>query len=120
MPNPVFPTLSIGQDSSQYELEIEDPSMKSEMEGGYVVSRAKHTRAPRKTFKSGFTDLSGDDKATLTAFYETVRGGSVIFDWTDPASLTVYQVRFMEKLNFKYVGMGNTQRWNVGFSLQQA
>lgn len=121
MTNPVFPTLSQGQDSSLYSVETEDPSLKTPLEGGYVVSRAKHTRTPRKTFKTGFTMLKNTDKATLDAFYSgSARGGSVIFDWTDPASAVVYQVRFLEKLSYRYTGVGTSQRWDVAFSLEQA
>lgn len=123
MTNPVFPilTMSQGQDSAQYSVETEDPSTKSPLEGGYVSSRAKHTRTPRKTFTSGFTMLKNADRAILDTFYgTTVKGGSVIFDWTDPASTVVYQVRFTDKLKYKYTGIGASQRWDVAFTLEQA
>lgn len=123
MTNPVFPTLSTGQDSSLYNMELEDPGMKTPIEGGYVVSRAKHTRIPRRIFKTGFTSITSTDRDTLVTFYGTVHGGSVIFDWADPASAggaTVYQVRFADKLNFKYTGHGTSQRWDVAISLEQA
>lgn len=121
MSNPVFPTLSRGQDSSLYSVELEDASLKTTMEGGYVVSRAKHTRPARKTFHSGFTFITDADRATLETFYgTTVRGGSVVFDWQDPPSLAIYQVRFVGPLQFKYVGRGDTRRWDVTFALEQA
>jgi hypothetical protein len=120
MPNPIFPTLTNAPDSSKYGLEVEDPSMKTEMDGGYVVSRAKHTRTPRKKFSTGYTMLKNTDRDTLQAFYNTVRGGSVIFDWTDPASLVVYQVRFAAALTFTYTGVGTSQRWDVVLRLEQA
>lgn len=121
MPNPVFPTLTNTEDSSFYNLELEDSSMKTEMEGGYVVTRSKHTRAARRTFTSGFTFLNTADKALLDTFYgSTVKGGAVIFDWTDPVTTTVYQVRFLEPMSFKYVGKGTNKLWNVTFKLQQA
>jgi len=121
MTTPIFPTLSTGQDSKFYSVEQEDVSMQSKMDGGYVVSRAKTTRAPRRSFTSGFTNLSNADRGALQAFYDTVKGGSVIFAWTDPIDKAVFQVRFMDKkLNFKYTGIGTAQRWDVQFSLQQA
>jgi len=126
MPNPTFPTLSRGQDSSLYSVELEDVSAATPMEGGYVVSRAKHTRAPRKTFTSGFTDITEADKALLDAFWTTVRGGSVIFDWIDPASANggapvTYSVRFLGgPLKFDYRGHGPTKRYDVRFTVQQA
>jgi len=126
MTNPVFPTLSTGQDSRHYTMTQEDPAIKSEMEGGYVVSRPRHTRKPRKKFTGGFTEIRDADKALLEAFYDTVRGGSLIFDWTDPQSAMnggtpkVYQVRFEGELRFTYKGIGPTKLWDVTFTLQQA
>lgn len=120
MSNPVFPTLSKGQDSQFYEMTPEDPALKTQMEGGYVVSRPKHTRKPRRTFKTGFSSITQADYTTLMTFWETVRGGSLIFDWTDPATGTVYQVRFAAQPAFKYVGKGNTRLWDVQMTLEQA
>ena len=122
MTNPAFPVLSRGQDSKFYTVTQENPALSTKIEGGYVVSRPKHTRKPRKTFTTGFTGLSTNDRATLQAFYDTVRGGSMVFDWQDPITLNVYQVRFQgeDGLQFKYVGMGNQRLWDVSFSLQQA
>lgn len=120
MANPIFPTLAKGQDSKHYGVELEDPAMRTQMEGGYVVSRAKHTRRPRRTFKTGFTGIGAADYATLQNFWDTVRGGSVIFDWTDPITNVVWQVRFAEKLVFKYAGIGNTRLWDVMASFEQA
>lgn len=122
MSNPQFPTLSTGSDSALYALELEDVALKTKIDGGYVVSRAKHTRKPRKTFTTGYTDLKPADKTLIQDFYENVaKGGSVVFDWTDPASSTVYQVRFVDgPLQWKYTGIGPTQRWQVQFRLEQA
>lgn len=120
MTNPVFPTLTRGVDSKFTTEETEDVSLKTKIEGGYVVSRAKHTRTPRKTFTTGYTALPPADKATLEAFYNTVKGGSVIFDWKDPVSLAFFQVRFTEALSFKYTGIGNSRMWDVQIKLEQA
>lgn len=120
MSNPVFPTLAMGQDSKYYAIGQEDVAMKTKMDGGYVVSRAKHTRIPRLTFKTGFTAIGEADRALLTAFYNTVRGGSVIFDWTDPVQNTVYQVRFGGEIEYKYTGVGGVRLWDVTINLEQA
>lgn len=120
MPDPVFPTLSRSQDSKNLSIELEDKALKTEMEGGYVVTRAKHTRKPRRKFTSGFSQLTDADKATLENFWDAVGGGSVIFDWTEPSSNTVYKVRFAAPLAFKYTGVGGTNRWDVTFTLDQA
>lgn len=121
MPNPIFPTLAKGQDSKFYKVAQENTALTTKMEGGYVVSRAKHTRKPRKTWTTGFSSILNADRIKLQDFWDTVRGGSVIFDWTDPITNTVMQVRFVgEGLEFSYVGMGVAQLWDVSFQLEQA
>lgn len=120
MADPIFPTLSRGQDSKAMSVELEDKAMKTEMDGGYVVSRAKHTRKPRRKFTSGFSQLTDADKTALEDFWDLVGGGSVIFDWLNPSNNTVYKVRFAAPISFKYSGMGGTNRWDVTFSLDQA
>jgi hypothetical protein len=124
MANPVFPTLTLargGQDSQTYSVQLEDVAIKSEMEGGYVVSRARHTRAPRRTFNVNYKAITDADRKTLETFYgTTVRGGSVIFDWTDPIDLQTWQVRFQGELTFDYAGVGVSKLWDVTFKVQQA
>lgn len=123
MPTPTFPILPSGAllDSERFEMELEDPSMKSEMEGGYVISRARHTRAPRRNWKCAYTDISREDKLTIENFWIQVRGSSVIFNWPNPEDGQTYPVRFGDdKIRFEYVGIGPRRRWNVRFSLDQA
>ena len=120
MSTPEWPKLSRDQDSQFYEVLLEDPSLKTTMEGGYVVSRAKHTRTPRRTFKTGYSGIGNADRALLEGFYDSVRGGAMIFNWRDPVSQLVWQVRFGDKLALKYVGVGISQRWDVQITLEQA
>lgn len=119
MTNLVFPT-DPAQDAKYYEMELEDPALRTQMEGGYVVTRPKHTRKPRRTFKSGCTAITTDQRKVLEGFYDAVRGGSAIFDWADPVTGEVFQVRFKEKITFKYTGVGISQLWDVQFTLEQA
>lgn len=118
----VFPVLPSGAilDSSKYEVSRSDPAMRAEMDGGYVVTRARYTRVPRRLFKVGYTYLTNPDKLVLDTFYDTVRGGSLIFDWTDPSSAIVYSVRLKSPFSFKHVGAGTTRRWDCSFELEQA
>jgi len=119
MTNPVFPKMDKEMDSSLYSVEQEDKSLKTKMEGGYVVSRAKHTRKPRKTWRVGYTALLAPDKKRLMEFYDVV-DCSLIFDWTDPPTQEVYQVRFAATPSYNYKGMGHTQLWDVQLQLEQA
>jgi hypothetical protein len=122
VPNPIYPTLPSGSlpDSRQFSQALEDPAMRTEMEGGYVSTRPKHTRTPRKTWSVAYQMLTDADKTELETFWNTVKGGSVIFDWTNPANDVVYQVRFKEPLNFQYKGIAYTRRWDCSFSVEQA
>jgi hypothetical protein len=123
MSSSTFPTLSNNRlaDADGYQIEYEDPAIRTDMEGGYVVSRPRHTRTPRKTFSVKYTDLSNGDRGTLENFYmNDVRGGSMIFDWTNPQDNLVYQVRFKGGLAFVYHGFGHNQRWDCSFKLEQA
>lgn len=121
MTNPVFPT-AIGplQDSKFYTVEMEDVGMKTKMDGGYVVSRARHTRKARRTYTTGFTDLTGTQVLLLTDFYDLVKGSSVVFDWVDPLGGLTIPVRFTDPLNLKYTGIGPTKRYDVQFKLEEA
>lgn len=122
MTNPVFPTLPSGKvaDSAKFEVSKKDPAMRAEMEGGYAVTRARHTRKPPRLFKVAYTSIDNADKTVLDNFYDTVRGGSVIFDWTDPESLVIYQVRFSGSFILRYAGAGNNRLWDCSFDLEQA
>lgn len=127
MTNPVFPTLSVQSNSSAHAPTQENPAIATKLEGGYVATRPRHTRTPRRTFPVSYTDLRDADKQLLMAFWDTVKGGSVIFDWTDPESAMnagvakTYQVRFTDQeLKWAYKGRGPTKLWDISFTLQQA
>jgi hypothetical protein len=119
---PAFPTLSSGSkpDSSTFGLSFEDQAMRTETEGGYVFTRARHTRAPRKTWAFGYKQLTNADRVQIESFITLVRGGSVIFTWQNPQDLVTYNVRFKDLPKFGYEGVGNTQRWNCSMTLEQA
>lgn len=101
------------QDSKYYGVEAEDPAVRSDMEGGYVASRPRFTRTPRKTFTTGFTSISNADRATLEAFWDAKKGGAVVFTWLNPVDGTTHTVRFKEPMTFKYAGLGGVHLWNV-------
>lgn len=114
-----FPALTAKADSAKYSRTAEDPAIRSELEGGYVYSRPRFTRTPRKSWKIGYTEMNNTDRATLEAFWDTVRGGSDSFTWTDPQTNTGYTVRFKSPIEFKYTGFGGVHFWNVSFELEQ-
>ena len=125
MTNPVFPTLSTGSDSSKHSVTQEDVSIRTELEGGYVSSRPRHTRQPRRTFTVGYTEIGDADRYLLNTFYDQMKGGSVIFEWTDPETKMfdpdglTYQVRFKGPLKWNYKGIGLARLWTVEFEVEQ-
>ena len=118
-----FPTLSSGSrpDSKQWTVEHEDPSMATPMEGGYMVTRAKHTRTPRMTWNVGYQQLTNADRQAIVDHWNTVKGGSASFDWYNHQDFLTYEVRFKSgtQLTWKYVGIGPTQRWDCSFIVEQ-
>jgi hypothetical protein len=121
MSDPNFPILHDNwlPDSAQHGETPEDPTLRSDIEGGYVITRPKHTRKPRRTWKGGYKDLISQDKTLLDDFWDAVTG-AVIFNWTNPESSVVYQVRFTKPIEWSYTGIGPTRRWSCSFEVMQA
>jgi len=108
-----FPTLSKKQDSKYFSESAIDPVMKTKVDGGYVMTRAKYTRTPRRTFTTGFSLITDNDKALLQTFWSDVKGGSDAFEYTHPISSESVTVRFTGSYTFKYAGAGDNYRWDV-------
>lgn len=118
MPNPVFPFAAL-QDSSRFGENPEDPAVRVDTDGGYEITRARFTRAPRRTWTTGFASLTETEKGTLATFWNTVKGGSAYFDWTNPNTLAVHVVRFTKSLSWKYVGKLANKRWDVDIEVRE-
>lgn len=115
-----FPTLSSPKfDSSKFNQTTEDPTIRTPIEGGYIATRARHTRRPRRTFKGGYTNLSEADRLLMETFTNTVKVGALNFYWTHPITNEVITCRFKSPPNFDYAGVGSTYRWNVSIDLEE-
>lgn len=133
--------ISRPQDRKYYSEESEDPAIRTEFEGGFVSSRARHKRSPlRRTYTTGFTDISNTEKLALQAFWVAQKGGSKIFEWFDPfahatvayetstspgsLSRTAFRrkVRFVGgSMKFTPAGYGPLLRWDVaGIKMEEA
>lgn len=100
------------QDAAKFGFEQEDTGVRSEMEGGYVLTRPRHTRTPRRTYKTGFTNLSNADKLTFETFVATY-GTYKAFNYTVPIQGTVINVRLREVPRYEYKGFGDNLRWDI-------
>ena len=101
------------EDSSQRTDTVADPAMRQEMDGGYVITRPRFTRRPRRSFQTGFTDITDAEKVLLEDFWDAHKGGSNSFTWTDPVSNVTRTVRFKSGAAYQYAGHGPTRRWNA-------
>lgn len=106
-----FP-LSTKEDARKYGLESEDKGIRSDMEGGYVLSRPRHTRNPRRTFITGFTGLMEADFNTFYAFW-VAKGTYLAFTYEVKYNNETVNVRFQAPPRFEYVGVGGTDIWNI-------
>lgn len=117
-----FPTVALAglEDSKHFNVSQADPAKKQTVEGGYTVSRPRYTRSPRKTWSTGFTDLTTAQANSFTAFWDAKYGGADSFTYLNPADSQTYTVRFMGQPKIKYVGMAALRRWDItGIALEQ-
>ncbi|MGH8597284.1 MAG: hypothetical protein ACREXT_11565 [Gammaproteobacteria bacterium] len=71
--------------------------IRTEMESGYVQTRARTTIAPR-LYEFKHESLTASEVATWVAFWNARKGGGESFNFTDPRTAAVVVCRFkMEK-----------------------
>jgi hypothetical protein len=107
-----FPTFGNKEDSKKFGFDTEDVGMRSEMEGGYVLTRPRHTRKPRRTWMTGFTNLSNANFEQFMTFWNE-HGTFKAFTYTVRTSNEVVNVRLASKPSWKYAGFGNNFRWDI-------
>jgi len=105
-------------DSAKFkETHREDPSIDFEAEGGWIMSRARFTKRPARTFTLGFTDVTDTRKTSMVDLYNDTRGSAdIITNWEHPVTREVIDVRFKKGSipSYKYKGYGGTHRWDIG------
>lgn len=108
------------EDSQYFEETSTDPTIRVETEGGYVITRKRFTRAPRKLITTGFTFISDAAKEMLASYYAMKGGGAEAIPYIHPISGVTLTMRFKEPMKFKYVGIGPRRAWDVkSISLEQ-
>ena len=95
-----------------------DPTIRSQYEGGYVVSRSRFTRMPRR-WSLRYEWMTTTNKDTLRTFEEARVVGSDSFTWTNPMDSTAYTVRFLEPVRYVPTLNTNSQYWTVEFTLEE-
>lgn len=107
-----FPPIGLKEDSKYFGHTKEDKAILSDTDGGYVYSRPRHARNPRRTFSTGFTNLTQGQLNSLDAFFD-VRGCYMIFTYTIPTTGELVDVRFESPFTAKYMGVGGLHRYDV-------
>jgi hypothetical protein len=116
-----FPILSVAPSISGWEEgKASDPTIRSTKEGGYVSTRPRFTRIPKKwqmSYSQG-NALPLADKLLLEAHEESVHVGANSFTWTNPMDGVTYTVRYVDgPIKFKPL-VGNVL-WEATISLEQ-
>lgn len=110
-----FPTVALDgiEDSKYFSVSQADPVKRAEVDGGYTVTRPRYTRLPRKTWTTGFSDLTDAEKDSFATFWDLKMGGADSFTYLNPADAVTYTVRFKGMPKIKYVGMASLRRWEI-------
>jgi hypothetical protein len=93
-----------------------DPTIRARSEAGYLKTRARTTRVPKK-YKVTYSPLPLADKQTIEDFEDTVLIGADSFNWTDPTGGGVKVVRFAEPV--KYSALWHKNWWKVEMTLEE-
>ena len=93
----------------------ENPAISTEFGTGIVQTRARYTRM-RRTWELTWANMRGADYRALRAFYGTVYGGSLPFDWMNVKDSATYNVRFKGELKARHTVM---DFWYVSLTLEQ-
>jgi len=112
MADVVFPTLSRGTSFERFNEEVAyDPTIRSEMENGLVLTRPRFTALDDK-FSIGYRYLIAADKVLLKTMQTSVRVGAGTIDWTNPDDDVVYEVRLAVPLKFQMESQ-DFNKWSV-------
>jgi phage-related protein len=116
----IFPPIGMveGQDAGYYNLSLEDSTIRNSTDGGYDLARARNTRLPKKTFRTGFTEMNQSDFELFTDFWN-IHTGAVIFTWLNPVDAVTRSVRFEDAPRISYVGVGAFAKYNVEVTLKE-
>ena len=107
-----FPSIS--DPSISTPTTLKNPALTSELTNGMKISRARYTRLLRG-WSLKWNALSDTELDALLTFYNTVKGGSASFTWSDEFGNT-YTVRFASELKHESVSGSHS---SVSFDLEE-
>lgn len=117
-----FPSIGGRFSAGDYEVGAAlDPTIRSDFEAGYVQTRARFTRIPKR-WPITYRDTPDADKETVEAFEATLGVGSDSFNWTDPATGDTHTVRLAGPIRYKpthqFIIPGTTH-WTLTMTLEE-
>ena len=95
---------------------LEDAVLRSNMEDGTVKTRPKFTRN-RKTFEVQWNNMLTEEQQVFENFYKnTLKNGSLPFNWTHPKTGVTYVVIFSEVPSMSLTLL---EYWAVSMKIQE-
>ena len=99
MADTTFPTLSRGVNLDIQEVSA-NPTIRSEMENGVVLTRARFTKL-RKTWNFSIGLLTAADRTLLDTMQNTVHIGAGTITWTHPKTAVEYETILIAPIVFR-------------------
>lgn len=97
---------NIKNPSYPLEKEREDNVLRSNSEFGYVMTRQRYTKA-RRTYTLEWEAMRKSDYLIFAAFYDdTLKNGSLSFNWTNPETEETCECRFSGPFKDKLIHQG--------------
>lgn len=105
----------------------QDPTIRTPFEGGYQQTMARFTRIPEQ-WTVVYPLLTRSDKELIKTFErDTVKIGAESFNWTNPDTNEIKEVRFAEPVTYEpfktgenaIFDSGGVQRWRVTMVLEE-
>jgi hypothetical protein len=112
-----FPTLSVSPEIDSWEDEVSyNPTIRSEYEGGYILTRPRFTRIIRK-WNVVYKGISDTEMQQVKDFENSIYVGSDAFEWLNPVDNVIYTVRLLEPIKYKMIN--NKYYWQISLVLEQ-
>ncbi len=105
-----FPTLSRDPEPITEEL-ANDPTIRSSMENGLVLTRARHTKLLKKWIVR-YRLLTEADKTLLTDFQDNIVVGAGTITWSNPKTDASFTTRLAKPISFKVMSDHN-DKWTA-------
>lgn len=120
-----FPDMPYNPDVTLKES-LEDSTLRSKTDSGYVITRKKYTRT-RRSWEVSYSYVPQSFKDDLYNFIANeVSEGALPFNWIHPTTLVQFTVRFIKLPEFAYAaqanfgdGKGSLTTYNFSFQIQE-